>query len=1274
MRFIENGPILPDELLNAQDEGRVVFFCGAGVSMADAQLPSFTKLASDVLKQLGETEDGLAKKLFLASQEIEKKYNLRGFFSADQIFGKLARSFNSKEIDRAVAECLKSSPKADLYAHKSILKLARLSEGQTRLITTNFDLLFEKASGGKIKSKTRSDLPRIEYCDNDWGIIHLHGKVNADYSGSDKDGFVLSSAEFGDAYLAQGWARDFVRDVLDRYVAVFIGYSADDPPMRYLLEGLQQSKGFKNKLYAFQSETDEEAVAQWDDKGVEPILYKVGPGYDYSALWNTLDLWAKRSNDPVAWKKKILRKAKRGPAKLPPHERGMIAHLVKSQMGAKACALEDPPLPAEWLCVFDDRIRLKGYEKDDIFSPNPKIVSLYQRYSLDDDPLPSEEETANTNYRQAPIEVWNAFKFDKSEQGSIEEKSLPSLRGYHSVSPPDLTDRLGYIASWIGKVAHQRIAVWWAGQQKGLHPALLGNINFKILNDETKPAFKETAAYWNMIFELNKFSDRGRHEEYSLKSRVNSVGWSNIIVREYLSICSPYLTQGVLYESIPLNKKKLSPRSLIRVDVKYPEKSFLKNFKVPEEYLSEVVRGFRSNLEKAVDMELDYAGWIDVCSIEPDDEDEQEHIRGYDLSGYVLHFVSLYKKLMKANIEQARQEYRAWRRDAVFTRLRIWACGQKNITNETEFIEEILSIGIKDFWSFKGERDLLLCLRSNWKRLSKKNISLIEKKIIRGPEKTRRSSQIEHEVYSAHKVLNRLHWLKNEDCDLTFDLEKLTKELSIKAPDWNPQYAQYAAESHDGKAGWVRTDTNWTSLENIPASEIIDIAQKNGGRNHRDFVEYAPFSGLCDDLPLKALSALVFKLKSGSFPEGYWEIFLSRDKRKEDSLRLKTVIAGRLVQISDEHFKKLLLTASRWFESAGPLLRDENPGIFQRLWDKFIQVITLNASFSGSALVRQEQKDVDWTSEAINSPSGNMAELHMTDRKKEGLKVGKGYPKDWLKRVEELLSLPDDAHRYAMVIFCFNLNWFYNIDPKWTSSNILRIVEDTTADEQDKEAIWAGFMWGARVPSAELYVRLKPFFIEMAAEKFLDRKRYTEILSGVILSGWGSKDKKRKRFISSGEFRSVLLNATEEFRMQTLWHLERWSSDKKLRWHKQVINFIENVWPKHKKVMTAKASARLCDIAFTQDENFPAVSKLIVQRVSKITNEHFFLPEMKKSGSSIAEKYPLDLLALLHAVLPERAEIWPYGTRDVLKALELSDPSLLNNPMLIDLKSRLGGT
>ena len=61
MRFLHAGPVLPDELLVARDEGRVLFFCGAGVSRAKANLPGFLGLAKRVLSELRALPDSPAR-------------------------------------------------------------------------------------------------------------------------------------------------------------------------------------------------------------------------------------------------------------------------------------------------------------------------------------------------------------------------------------------------------------------------------------------------------------------------------------------------------------------------------------------------------------------------------------------------------------------------------------------------------------------------------------------------------------------------------------------------------------------------------------------------------------------------------------------------------------------------------------------------------------------------------------------------------------------------------------------------------------------------------------------------------------------------------------------------------------------------------------------------------------------------------------------------------------------------------------------------------------
>jgi hypothetical protein len=71
MRFLGDGPSIPDELLVARDEGRVIFFCGAGVSRARAGLADFFGLAKQVLDALEANVETPTRKLLDVAKRIE---------------------------------------------------------------------------------------------------------------------------------------------------------------------------------------------------------------------------------------------------------------------------------------------------------------------------------------------------------------------------------------------------------------------------------------------------------------------------------------------------------------------------------------------------------------------------------------------------------------------------------------------------------------------------------------------------------------------------------------------------------------------------------------------------------------------------------------------------------------------------------------------------------------------------------------------------------------------------------------------------------------------------------------------------------------------------------------------------------------------------------------------------------------------------------------------------------------------------------------------------
>jgi len=67
MQFIRRGPDVPERLLQAHEDGRVVFFCGAGISYP-AHLPGFAGLTSRLFSDLGEAPNAIQRAAIKAGQ------------------------------------------------------------------------------------------------------------------------------------------------------------------------------------------------------------------------------------------------------------------------------------------------------------------------------------------------------------------------------------------------------------------------------------------------------------------------------------------------------------------------------------------------------------------------------------------------------------------------------------------------------------------------------------------------------------------------------------------------------------------------------------------------------------------------------------------------------------------------------------------------------------------------------------------------------------------------------------------------------------------------------------------------------------------------------------------------------------------------------------------------------------------------------------------------------------------------------------------------------
>lgn len=1277
MRFSEDGPQIPDELLVARDEGRVVFFCGAGVSRARAKLSDFFELADDVLAKLRVAPTSPARRLMNAIKTFPQVPGVGGLISADRVFGLLEREFASADIYRAIAECLKPPDGVDLSAHRILLDLATTQDGVVRLVTTNFDLLFE-ACNSSIPAWSHRRLPDPLRTEEFAGIVHLHGRVTEDYSGAHGDGFIISSPEFGQAYLSEGWATHFIRSVLERYLVVFVGYAADDPPMYYLLEALNRSSTARSGVYAFQSGSLEEAQALWLQKGVQPIAYDHHP-----VLWQTLDAWSCRARNPNDWYAEVIAAARDGPAPLEPHQRGQVAHIVSTVEGARRFSQSAEPPPATWLGTFDSALRFAAPGRSSSLTERGEYFDPFDAYGLDSDlklnmassgkgsATPSKPDPDDyPAKREIPSDAWNAFSLNRHDRDNLRADQVSALRGHFAINVPALTTRIGLLGDWFCKVATQPAAVWWAAKQNGLHPAIEGQIRYRIDHNTTEfaPVVRQA---WRYLFESWETGPRELYRDwYELASLIKTEGWTETVVRQYGAVFRPYLKATAAHDSggrVP-EATETELREMLYLDVKYPDHN--EAHSIPNEILPKVLRELRRNLEIGVSLEKEVGGYglhsIGPIETEPTTDDGRvSHVSG--IYRPLLTYAKLHTRLVEVNLRQAKLEARAWRenRDVVLTRLQIWASGNELLCSPLEAGRNFRRLNRKEFWDSSHQRDLLLALAKRWNALTVETRKTLEARLLKGRLRWKHEKKKEYAERRPLQVLERIHWLASQGCKFTFDYGQVTAGIAANAPRWKSQFAEHAVEPLVGRAAWVKTDTESAPLRDEPLSNLLSKAEQLTGRSEDFLVRRDPYAGLVSSQPVKAYSALIIEAKKGKYPDWAWRKFLNAEARKQDGLRFSVAIALRISQMPDAALATLARPIADWSLATSKALLAHRREVFAHVFARLVRVLQLDAATGKSALVRG-QSEPEWATEALNAPVGILAQALLNDPDIQGLQAGAGLPEWWSNRVEQLLRLPGDLRRHALVMFAHQLSWLYSIAPQWSEENLLPASQGAG---EDAGAFWAGFFWAARVPNLDLFFKLKPSMLALAKHG-AERRKHTEILAGILLAGWGSRrDAKGDRAISDAEMREILLTADDDFRTQIVWHLKIWSKEEGSDWQDDALALLREVWPRQLAIRTARMSARLCELAFANEERFPEFVDCILPLVTKVEGDRAHFP-FGNDKERIVTQYPEQTLALLSAVLADDVRQWPYGVNELLSSIAEAAPSLARDGRLVELNRR----
>ncbi len=323
----EGLPKIPERLLRAHRNREVLFVCGAGVSVPSG-LPEFRELAMKVYEALDPAVYGAIKDVPKGSCNLwepnceslnpNQVAEARRFVAGDYdvVLGMLERRLDGARtgesgdgaVRQAVREvltrvhpisaCGTGVPPKPAPIHRAIVRLADRGTGPV-VVTTNFDLLLEDAAGRmgrRPKTYALAGIPRPSTRPGYAGVLHLHGALSKDAARVSE--LVLSEQDFGEFYLRRRVVPDLIYDAARLYHLVLVGYSANDPPMRYLLNAVAADDArfsdIKERFsFVGAEERDPASLADWRGRGITPIHYDSVNGHEQ--LRAVLERWARLS-------------------------------------------------------------------------------------------------------------------------------------------------------------------------------------------------------------------------------------------------------------------------------------------------------------------------------------------------------------------------------------------------------------------------------------------------------------------------------------------------------------------------------------------------------------------------------------------------------------------------------------------------------------------------------------------------------------------------------------------------------------------------------------------------------------------------------------------------------------------------------------------------------------------------------------------------------------------------------------------------------------------
>ena len=1268
MRFHCDGPSIPDILFRRCEEGNVVFFCGAGVSM-NAGLPSFIKLTEMVINHFKPSSSSDIMKAFRpwTCNTLPEKVPL------DEIFRMLHEEYEKETVNSFVTKLLEnaSNGKNAGKEHKLIKRISLNKFREPQIVTTNFDLLFERGEkSGKLPIHVPPSLPDPTLGLPIGGIVYLHGRLSL--PGTCDHHYILSSVDFGMAYLSKGWAAKFINGLVENYTVVFIGYSAEDPPMKYLLQGLNWDGQFdRTKLFAFDQGEPENIETKWRDKGVTPIAY-----LNHDHLWKTLSAWAVRADNPREWRRKVVRTTKDHPRKKSPHERGQVAHVLRYTNGAQYFAEVKPSPHPEWICVLDSSTRTAkasygSGEDAEIFTPA-------DAYGLDDDTVPS----SKNDYRHREKNV-HLLKWRRGEENPAD---FHELGGYQVEGNEAMPPRLWQLTWWVGNLHASPVIAWWAARQKRLHPRLIHYIDWRLRNSHV--LHERCRHVWSLILEFHRdIRNRGNRNSqidtswFDFERRLKREGWTHSVLDEFRWACHPRLDIGSpagVHKSKPpaLEWDNLPLQSIGQFKVKYLE-DCSSGIDVTDDVLASVFAILIDHLSSAARMLLDIeVFYITTPSCYPTREsDGGDHFD--EFTNPMLLFIELFNRFAKRSPELAKAKVLLWNENEhyFFRKLKLFALSKNELFGSAEVERLISSFNQDAFWDINVVRELLFVLIDRWKYFSDESRNSLMKRILAGPDRRKHWSEQEYPDLRDRRAALYARYIQQEvklqGLDLPVVFSAKLNEIIARISNWSDAQAVSMVTLHGIHGGFVEIDESPDVLLGLTPSEIVPRARADADlqRDFDSLTERRPFIGLVKTHPNEALLALVFEANEGRFPAFAWSDLISEFPKEASPTHYRDFLSN-LTQLPPDLIVKLRHAIADWLVDNLSYAIEFDSSLGWSVYDNFIDgLLSGDPQVANSEIYPSSKRTYI---HAINGPFGKCVRALLRAVPGGKQKSRSVIPKDIKTRIEKILLVAGEGSDHAVLILMSKLDRLLYLDSAWSKERLISMLD---FDHSASEPAWNGLFNGERSFTYEIARVIKPFLIKLYPwiKNFEWSDDVSERAATSIALMYVSY-KNEPHGLNADEMREILQQMGDIERNQIIFWLGKLGkgvqTNNKDGWSKFVIPFINDVWPQEIALRTSASISLWIRLLGEAQDYFPALYEVVKRFLApvEIDSVSFYrIAREVDEEKPMAVLHPESVLDLMNTVTSEKLSRPSDDLRLILTLIEDAEPKLATDSRFLRL-------